>query len=344
VRDAIVLRGRLAGLEPSARVKMRPLVTTSALAAAAAVVAFASLSVGDLDVSFSQLLGALTDRGVPAAELALELRGPQVLCGLLAGIAFGIGGAIVQSVARNPLASPDVIGVSQGASLAAVIAFAIGATAQATVSLAALAGGLVAGGLVYALTWRGGIRGDRMVLVGIGLAASMAALTSFVMVRVDIDVVARVAVWLTGSLAFVDWPQVVSLAVAVAVLLPCAAVLGRAFGLIELGDDLAMALGSRLERRRRGLLIVAVAATALATSVCGPIVFAALISPQLGRLLAGTPSPTIGPAAAAGALLVVSADLIGGNLLGPRPLPVGVVTAAIGAPFMLWLLWREARL
>lgn len=343
MRDAVTLRGGFGGSELSLRLKVKPLLVTVTLSLAAALAGVVSLLTRASGVSASQMLGALTARGIPEAELALDLIGPRIVCGLLAGIAFGVGGAILQSIARNPLASPDVIGVSQGASLVAVIAFSTGLVTQAEISLGALAGGLLAGGLVYALAWRDGLSGDRLVLVGIGLAAALAAVTSLVLIRADVDVVARIAIWLTGSLAFVDWPQALALTLAVAVLLPLALALARIFPTLALGDEMTVALGWRLERRRGALVLIAIAATAMATSVCGPIVFVALLAPQLGRLLAGTAYPTIGPSAATGALLVVVADLIGSELLGPRPLPVGVVTAAVGAPFMLWLLRREAR-
>lgn len=334
----------LSGIRISGRVHSRVTLVTAASVIAALVAAIVAFSVGKLDAGPWQLLGAATANGTPQAELALELRGPRIICGLLTGAALGASGALLQSIARNPLASPDIVGVNQGASLAAVLAFTIGgAVSQGTVSLAALGGGLLAGALVYALAWRDGVRGDRLVLVGIGLAASLAALTSLVLVRADVDVVARIVVWLTGSLAYADWAQARFLALAVPLLLLLAIALGRVLASLELGDDLARALGWRVELRRMLLLGASICLAAAATSVAGPIVFVALIAPQVARLLCATPSPRIGPSLAVGSFIVVVADLVGDSLLGPRPLPVGVVTAAVGAPFMLWLLNREAR-
>lgn len=328
-------------------VRPRALVVTGLLVLLAVAVACVSVSVGDYVVPLPDVLRALIGQGDPGSVVVVRtLRLPRVLVGLLVGAAFGLAGALTSSVVRNPLATPDVVGVTAGASTAAVAVILLGWAVP--LPLAALAGGLLVALLVAVLAWRDGVTGPRLVLVGIALSACAASLTSFLLVRADITDAQRAVVWLTGSLNGRGWEHVRPVALTVAVLLPLGLLLGRRLSLLGLGDDLAIALGARVSSTRLVLVAVAVALAAVATASAGPVAFVALVAPQIALRLARTPGPPLAASAAAGAVLVVAADLLartGMSLIGASgtELPVGAVTALIGAPILLALLQRSTR-
>jgi iron complex transport system permease protein len=340
------LPGRTAVRAGRASVVVRPrsVVVTTVLVALAAMCACVGVSVGEYTVPLPDVVRALAGEGERGAVLVVrEFRLPRVLVGLLVGAAFGVAGAVTSSVVRNPLATPDVLGVSAGASAAAVLVILAGW--DVPLSLAALGGGLLVAVLVGALSWHDGFTGPRLVLVGIGLSAAAFALTSFLLVRAEITDAQRAVVWLTGSLNGRGWEHVRPVALAVAVLLPLALLLGRSLSVLRLGDDLARGLGSRVTAARVGLVLVAVALAAVATASAGPVAFVALVAPQVALRLGRTPGPPLLASAATGALLVVAADLVGRrglSVLGLSSveLPVGAVTALVGAPVLMWLLRR----
>lgn len=314
---------------------------------AAALVGCWSMTLGDFPLPLGQVLSALAGDGEPGAVLVVrDLRLPRVLTGLLVGAAFGLAGALTASVVRNPLATPDVVGVTAGASTGAVGVILAGW--QLPLSLAALVGGLVVAAAVAALSWRDGFSGPRLVLVGIGLSAAASALTSYLLVRADVVDAQRAVLWLTGSLNGRGWEHVRPVALALLVLVPLALVLGRSLATLRLGDDVARGLGTRVGAARVGLVGVAVGLAAVATASAGPIAFVALVAPQVALRLARTPGPPLAASAAVGALLVVGADLVGRTGIqaigGPAAeLPVGAVTALVGAPVLLALLRRSTR-
>lgn len=343
------LPGRSAVTAGRATVVLRPrAVAVTALAVLlAAVAACVGIAIGDYVVPVPEVLQALAGRGEPGAVLVVrEFRLPRVVVGLLVGTAFGLAGAVTSSVVRNPLATPDVLGVTAGAGAAAVAAIVLGLPVP--LAVAALLGGLLVALLVGALSWRTGFDGPRLVLVGIAMTAGATAVTSFLLVRGDVTDAQRAVVWLTGTLNGRGWEHVRPVAVAVAVLGPLALVLGRSLATLRLGDDLARALGTRVDAARVALVAVAVALAAVATASAGPVAFVALVAPQIALRLARTPGPPLAASAAVGGLLVVAADLVarqGLALLGRTSveLPVGAVTAVLGAPVLLVLLRRSAR-
>lgn len=343
------LPGRTAVRSGRASVVVRPraAAVTALLALLAALVACVSVSVGEFVVPLPEVVRALVGEGDPGQVLVVQrLRLPRVLVGLLVGAALGAAGALTSSVVRNPLATPDVLGVTAGASAAAVGVLLLGWAVP--LPLAALAGGLAAAALVAALSLRGGSTGPHLVLVGIGLSACATAMTSFLLVRAEITDAQRAVVWLTGSLSGRGWEHVRPLVLATAVLLPLAGVLARSLTTLGLGDDLARTLGTRVTAARLAVLGVAVALAAAATAAAGPVAFVALVAPQVALRLAATPGPPVAASAAAGALLVVAADLVGrtglqGLGLTSTELPVGAVTALVGAPVLLVLLRRTTR-
>jgi iron complex transport system permease protein len=318
-----------------------PLVATVALLLVSAV----SLGRGDYPIPLADVLAILAGVGDPAqAFVVLELRAPRIVVGLLVGLALGLAGALFQTFARNPLASPDILGITQGASAGAVAAIVLstGPAGLLTVPAAALAGALVTGALLFLLTWRAGIDGYRLVLVGIALWAAASATVDWLLTRAQIQDAASAYVWITGSLNGRGWEHAVPLAVSLAVLVPLALATGRALGALSFGEDIARGLGVRVPAAQGAVVLLAVGCVATAVAAAGPITFVALVVPQIAVRLTGGSRPPLLASALLGALLVVAADLATRTVL-PQALPVGILTAAIGAPYLLWLLVRGRR-
>ncbi|MBP3042453.1 iron chelate uptake ABC transporter family permease subunit [Arthrobacter jiangjiafuii] len=337
--------GTAADIVRSARRRTsRRLGTVIAALGAAVVVLFAvNILLGTYTVTipdFFRILGGEQLQG--ATYIVMESKLPRAVIGTMVGAAFGIAGSIFQTMLRNPLASPDIIGISYGASASAVVAIIVFGAAGTSVSLAALAGALLVALAIYLLARRGGAAGYRLILVGIGFAAVLQAIVTFLMTRTDARTATQALVWLNGSLNPASWDRAVVLAGALLVLLPAVAVLARQLRGLELGDDAAAGLGLRVEASRLGLLITGVALAAVATAAAGPISFVAFLSgPIAHRLLRGRHS--LAASALVGAVIVLAADFAGANLVPGISLPVGVVTGALGAPFLLWLLVTSNR-
>ncbi|MGQ0774685.1 MAG: FecCD family ABC transporter permease [Pseudonocardiales bacterium] len=315
------------------------------------LVAAMNIGRGAFPISPGEVLSVLVGGGDSSQQLiVLELRLPRTLTAILVGAALGLAGAITQAIARNPLASPDILGVTAGASAAAVVVIvlgggygAVGATlAVVGLPIAALIGGLGAAALVYALAWRRGIEGYRLVLVGVGIDALAAAFTAWLLIQANVLDAAQAVVWLTGSLNGRGWEHVVPVGLALAVLVPIALLLAFGLGALQFGDDTARGLGLRVDRARTALILVAVGLAAVATSSAGPIDFVALVVPQICQRLVGAARPPLLTSAVYGALLTVTADLLARTILGSE-LPVGIVTAVLGAPYLMYLLARRNR-
>ncbi|MFC8145985.1 FecCD family ABC transporter permease [Streptomyces paradoxus] len=316
------------------------------LAAAAFLVFCVSIGVGDFPIGLPQVIRTLLGRGEQVDEFVImDLRMPRALAGLVVGIALGVSGAITQSIARNPLASPDVLGITSGASAVAVFLVTVSGGAAAAVvdtvgvSAAALAGGLGTGLLVYFLAWRRGIDGFRLILIGISVSAVMEAVTTWLLVTADIRDVAQAQAWLVGSLDDRSWGEVrVALWGTLALLVVVAAVAFQ-FKPMHFGDEVAAGLGVRYAAVRAVLLLCAVLLAGVAVSAAGPVPFVALVAPQVAMRLARCPTPPMVASGLVGALLLIGSDLVARAVL-PVSLPVGVVTAAIGGPFLVYLLVR----
>ncbi|OUC99963.1 FecCD family ABC transporter permease [Streptosporangium minutum] len=319
---------------------------TLLLAAAAFLVFCLSIGLGDFPIGLPQVIATLLGRGERVDEFVImDLRMPRALAGLIVGVALGVSGAITQSVARNPLASPDILGITGGASAVAVFLVTVSGGAAAAIvssvglSAAALAGGLGTGLLVYFLAWRRGIDGLRLILIGISVSAVMEAITAWLLVTADIRDVARAQAWLVGSLDNRSWEEVwVALWCTLALLAVVSCV---AFHLrpLHFGDEVAAGLGVRYSMVRAVLLLCAVLLAGVAVSAAGPVPFVALVAPQVAMRLARYPTPPLVASGLLGALLLIGADLVARTAL-PITLPVGVVTAAIGGPFLVYLLVR----
>ncbi|MFF4212238.1 FecCD family ABC transporter permease [Streptomyces sp. NPDC001796] len=327
----------------SLRLDVRALVVVALLLLVALTGSVLLIGTGDFPIPAGDVLRTLAGDGKPGQEfIVTELRLPRVLVGLLVGASLGLGGALFQSLSRNPLGSPDVLGLNQGATAGALVMIVLFSGSATQVALGALAGGLVTGAAIYLLAWKQGVHGYRLVLVGIGVSAIMTAVNGFLLTKADMVDAARAVVWMTGSLNGRDWDQVRPLFALCAVLVPL--VLGNARGLrmMEMGDDVSCALGVRVERVRLLLMVSAVLLTAGATAAAGPVGFVALTAPQLARRLTRS-GPNLVPSMVMGATLLIVADWASQRLFGADQLPVGVVTGVLGGAYLLWLLVTERR-
>lgn len=331
------------GLRPRPARRRRPAVV-AVLAILLPLSMLAVLTVGSSDLSATATLAALLGRGEAGDVFVVRgLRLPRVLTAVAVGACLGASGALLQGLLRNPLGSPDVIGVTAGASLAAVVAIGA-AIPPALLPLAAATGAGLATALLHLLTTRAGAGGARIVLAGIGIHAAASAGVTLAVARLPVGRLGAAEVWLAGSLHARNWTHVYAVVAGLAVASPVAFLLVRRLAVLELGDELAVGAGVPVRAARVQLLAVAAVLAGIAVAVAGPIGFVALGAPHIARRLVGrTSAATLAAAAMIGALLVLAADLIGQRLFAPVALPAGVVTAVVGAPYLLWLLHRWGR-
>ncbi|MFD9795305.1 FecCD family ABC transporter permease [Streptomyces sp. NPDC059070] len=328
----------------SFRADTRSLVVVAGLLAAALAAGVVLVGSGDFAVSPPDVIRTLFGHGSAQQDFIInELRLPRVLVGLLVGAAFGISGTVFQSISRNPLGSPDVIGFGQGSSVGALVVLVWFGGSATQVAAGALVGGLATGVAVYLLAWKKGVHGYRLVLVGIGAAAMLTACIQYLLTKAQLVDATRAMVWLTGSLDGRDWAQVWPLLALFAVLVPVILVYVRPLRMLEMGDDAAYALGVPVQRTRTVLMLAAVLLNAAATAAAGPIAFVALTAPQLARRLTRATGPNVMASACMGATLLLVADWASQRLFGESKLPVGVVTGVVGGIYLLWLLVTERK-
>ena len=278
---------------------------------------------------------------MPGASFTVgTLRLPRALVSILAGMSFGLGGVVFQTMLRNPLASPDIIGISTGASAAAVFAIVMLGWSGLAVSVLAVLAGLGVALLIYLLAWRDGVTGTRLILVGIGLSAMLESFIAYVLSRAPSWSLQDALRWLTGSVngATLDqaFPVLLSLITFGSLLLTRQ----HAIEAMRLSDDSAIALGVPVARERAIVILSAVGLIAVATAVSGPIAFVAFLSGPIALRIIGTGKSPFLAAALIGALLVLVGDYIGQHLLSGR-YPVGIVTGALGAPYLIYLIVRS---
>ncbi|WP_223396966.1 FecCD family ABC transporter permease [Nocardioides rotundus] len=318
-------------------------IVTAVIVVAVVAVYLVSLMVGQTFYGPGEVLRVMLGEIVPGASFTVgELRLPRASLAVLAGAALGLGGVTFQTMLRNPLASPDVIGISSGASAAAVVGILVLDVSETQVSLLAITAALVTALVIYLLAYRDGVVGTRLILIGIGIAAMLDSVVAYLIVRAaawDLPTAMR---WLTGSLNGALWTQVLPLAIALAVAAPILLSQSRGLELLQHGDDSAAALGVPVERTRLLSIITAVALIAFATAAAGPIAFVAFLSGPIAARLVGPGGSLMIPSALTGALLVLLADLAGQFLFDSR-YPVGVITGALGAPYLVYLLIRTNR-
>lgn len=322
-------------------VHRRASAVAGVLAVLLAAVCLTYLCVGESFVAPGEALKAAFGQPSSAGLVVGTLRLPRMAVGLLTGAAFGVAGALIQTVARNPLASPDVIGITQGASALTVGAMTYGITSYAVLPYLSVAGGVLAAALGYVFAWRGGLHATRFVLIGIGFAVALRAVTQLFLTKGDYTAAQQAQVWLTGSLNGRGWAEAVPLGWALTALLPAVLWAARAQRTVTMDDDTATALGVRLNRTRLGLAALGVVLASMATGAAGPVDFVALLAPQTARRLTRTAQLPLLCSALFGAVVVVAGDLLARKLLAPTELPVGVLTAAVGAPYLIRLIIRS---
>ena len=322
----------------------RSVAVGSVLGAALFALLVISVGTGEIAIPPDEVIATLFGGGDRATSFVIEtLRLPRALCGLLIGLALGASGAIFQSLTRNPLGSPDIVGFVQGAAVGAVLEIVVFGGGTFAIAAGAVVGGVATAVVVYALSFRGGASGYRLILIGIGVSFMLIAVTDYLLTRSTLEEAQAANVWLTGSLNGRGWEHVRPIAAALVVLGPIVWLLGRELRMLELGDETARALGVGVERSRLALVFVAVALTAVATASAGPIVFVALAGPQIARRLTHASGPNVAAAALTGAVLLLGADCATQRIPGDVQLPVGVLTGVLGGIYLTWLLTREWR-
>ncbi|SNC71405.1 iron complex transport system permease protein [Kytococcus aerolatus] len=302
-----------------------------------------TLTRGDTNYSLAEVWRVI--RGVDAGGadfIVGTLRLPRVVLAVVAGAAFGLAGTTFQTLLRNPLASPDVVGITAGASAAASVGIVSLGWSDTQVSLLAVTAGMAVALGVYLLAWRGGLHGTRLVLIGIGVAAMLQSVVAIQLEEAGRGQLAEALRWLTGSLNGATWQVTTPPTIAVVVLGAVLLSRTREIGVGQLGDDAANALGVRVDRSRLVTIMVAVTLICIATAATGPIAFVAFLAGPITARLMGNSGSLLLPAALTGAVLVVGADWVGQNLL-PHRYPVGVVTGVLGAPYLLYLIVRVNR-
>ena len=302
-----------------------------------------TLSLGQSFTSPSDVIRVLLGENVQGAAFTVgQLRLPRAALAALAGLSFGLGGVAFQIMLRNPLASPDIIGISSGASAAAVFAIVILSLKGPIVSVVAVIAGLGVALLVYGLSFRNGVAGTRLILVGIGVSALLESVIAYILSQAPAWSLQEAIRWLTGSVNGAQLGQAAPLLLALAVFGGLLLSRSRDLEALRLGDDMAAALGVSVSRTRVMVIIAAVGTIASATAVTGPIAFVAFLSGPIAARIVGNNGSILIPAALVGAVLVLAGDYAGQFLL-PSRYPVGVVTGALGAPYLIFLIVRVNR-
>ncbi|MCU7729900.1 iron chelate uptake ABC transporter family permease subunit [Actinoplanes sp. KI2] len=328
----------------SLRVPLRTVLVGAGLLLTSLAVSLVSLTSGDFPVPVADVLRSLAGQGDAGTDFIVrELRLPRVLITLLVGAAFGAGGTIFQSLTRNPLGSPDFVGLTVGAATGALIVILLLDRDGVSVAIGAIAGCLATAAGIYLLAFRRGVHPFRLVLMGIGVSALLEATNSYLIYRARLDEAVAAQVWLIGSTNGRGWTEVILVGVAVAVLLPIALYHGRHLDMLSLGEETAILHGVPVERSRAVLALAGVALAAAATAAAGPIAFVALAAGPLAGRLTRSPHAGILPGALMGAALLSVSDWLAQHAWPGGAVPVGTVTAALGGIYLTWLLVHERR-
>lgn len=335
-----VHRGRLSVIW-----RPRAVIVGAVALATAFVLGVFVMGVGKIELAPTEILSALfgqADRRTTTVVVGIRL--PRVVTAAAVGCALGVAGAVFQSISRNALGSPDVIGFTSGAAAGAAVQIVVLGPGLVATPVAAVVGGAVTAVIVYLLSrQRGATGGYRIVLVGIGVGALADALTRIVLVRGDIDRAVSAEVWLSGSLSSRSWSDALVVAIGLAAAWPIILWLGRPLALMEMGDASARQLGVHVEATRGVLMLAGVVLTATAVAAAGPIAFIALAAPQIAALLSATDHPPLVTAGLTGAALLIGADLLALHLPAGSRIPIGVVTGLLGGVYLIWLLTRGMR-
>ena len=340
-RVAVVRTGR-----GSARLPLRLLATSAALFAAAVLMAAWAIRYGDYPLTAAEVFGTLLGGGDEfTAMIVLEWRLPVAIAAVLFGAMLGVGGAIFQSLTRNPLGSPDLIGFDAGSYTAVVLLILLlGNAGYWAVAGASLVGGMVTALVVYLLARRRGVQGFRLIIVGIAMSALLGSVDDYLISRAELSDAMMIGFWGAGSIARVTWASLVPAAAFAAAIAVGCILLAPALRSMELGDDAAVTQGTRVGVARILLIVVGVATTAIVTATAGPIGFIALAAPQMAKRVARTPGVSLLASAAMGATILAAAHLLS-LLIGQvsHAVPVGLITVCVGGCYLIWLLIHETR-
>lgn len=310
--------------------------------------AAASISLGSIRIPVGELVQILVGGGKDTYRLiVIDLRLPRVVAAILIGSALAVSGAVLQGVIRNPLASPDLLGISGGASVAALgfMTLYAGRFSIHWVPLLAIAGAFAAAFTIYLLAWKRGVSPYRLVLIGIGISTAMGALTTFILISGPSYLASQLLGWMTGTVYGTSWKHVAALVPWIALFIPLAMARSRELNVQALGDGAAIGLGSAIQSSRLLLIVYSVALSGASVGIAGTISFIGLMAPHMARRLVGPTHGILLPASAIiGSLILVAADLAGRLLFEPLDIPAGVFTAGIGAPFFLFLLFRGKKM
>ncbi|WP_020013972.1 FecCD family ABC transporter permease [Promicromonospora sukumoe] len=319
--------------------RRRQTLVVSGMVLVVLVAGTVALLIGAAGLTPGQAIGGVLGLGDKGDVFVVQkLRLPRIEAAVVIGAAFGLAGALFQSTLRNPLASPDILGISTGASLGAVLGVLVLGLSGVALSGMAFTGAAVVALAIWLLAWRRGLHSIRFVLVGVGFAYLGSSLIAWALARAQEHEAAAVLTWTVGSISDVRGEQLTLVAVGTLVLSAAVAVVSRTQGPLALGDDNARALGVHVDAARVGTLLLAVALVALATSASGPIAFVALVAPAIARRLVNDGGAALVASAVTGAALTLVADVVAQHGLLGVAAPVGVVTGLVGAPYLLWLL------
>ncbi|MDF2724628.1 MAG: transport system permease [Paenibacillus sp.] len=328
-------------------VHKKTVYVASVLLAAGVVIAIVSTGLGEMYISPLNVLRAVFGAGAEEHVMVIQkLRLPRIIVAMLAGAALAGSGALLQGMIRNPLASPDIIGVTGGASVSAVLflTYLSGQISIRWMPFFAMAGAVLASILLYLLAWKKGITPVRLILIGIGMASLTSAATTMMILFSPKNDPGQAYLWMTGSVYAANWENVLTILPWAMVLLPLAFLLSRHVNIGQLGDDIAASAGSAVERNRLILLLISVALAAAAVSVAGGIGFVGLLAPHMARKLVGSSFTRLLPVSVLlGGMIVMLADLAGRTFFLPLDVPAGVFTSAVGAPFFIYLLYAKRK-
>lgn len=326
------------------RIDVRNVIVIAILLGVIIVLSFYALMAGSFQLSYQDVISALMGKASGMTRtVVIEWRLPRILAAIIFGSGLAVSGAIFQSITRNPLGSPDIIGFTSGSYTGALIVILVSkSTSYMSIASGALIGGFVTAILIYLLAFRKGTQGFRLIIVGIAISAMLSSINSMLLLRSDSEVALTAATWGVGSLNGVDWQQSTLAMILVVLLIICAGIMNRPLRAMELGEDTAKSHGVRMEPSQLILILLAVVLTAAPTAIMGPVTFVALAAPQIVQRFTKSAESLV-PAAMMGAFLLLGADILAQRIFPGMILPVGVVTLSLGGIYLVWLLFHQAR-
>ncbi|GAK43468.1 iron ABC transporter permease [Paenibacillus urinalis] len=311
------------------------------------LLALINIAVGAVSVTFMDILHAFTGKGDPdVSHIIIHYRLPRIILAIMVGAGLAVSGLISQAILMNPMAAPDTLGISAGSALGAVATVLLltpNMHSQALTALAAFAGGAAGALLVYVLAYQKGLNPVRLALIGVAVSACGSTWIQLLITKTSAGT-STVLLWLNGSLWGRTWDQVLQLAPLIVIFIPMVWLFSRAMDILALGESMSKGLGVSLEKMRLILLLLTVLLASGSVATVGMIGFVGLVSPHIARkLVSGGHRAYVPAAALTGSVMLLLSDTMGRVLLPPIEFPAGLVTSIIGAPFFVFLLWRESR-